>query len=89
VPVRGRGHAPVDGAREVGDESYRCLAERDPLTAAVLDRMLAGVSTRRFVRTGTRIGSEVDELLPSKARPARPDAHRAAARGCPGRRGTS
>ena len=37
----------ADGAREVGLATYEHFADRDPLTRLVLERMLAGVSTRR------------------------------------------
>jgi putative transposase len=60
----------ADGAREVELETYRHFAERDPLTAAVLERMLAGVSTRRFARTGEPVGAEVDELARSTSKSA-------------------
>lgn len=60
----------VDGSGEVGLESYRHFAERDPLTAVVLERMLAGVSTRRYERTGEPVGSEVDEQARSTSKSA-------------------
>jgi putative transposase len=40
--------------------TYEYFADRDPLTRAVMDRMLAGVSTRKFVGVGEPVGSEVD-----------------------------
>ena len=33
-----------------------------PLTRAVIDRMLTGVSTRRFARVGEPVGTDVDEI---------------------------
>src|SRR5487761_1146565 len=48
--------------RELPVESYEYFADRDPLTRAVMDRMLAGVSTRRFPRGGEPVGVEVERL---------------------------
>jgi len=39
--------------------TYAHFADRDPLTAVVLEQMLAGVSTRRFSRTREPVGEEV------------------------------
>jgi putative transposase len=50
-----------DGERELRVESYEYFADRDPLTRAVMDRMLAGVSTRKFARVGEPVGSEVEQ----------------------------
>src|SRR3954454_11842398 len=60
----------VDGSGEAELESYRHFADRDPLTAVVLERMLAGVSTRRYERTGEPVGTEVDELARSTSKSA-------------------
>jgi transposase-like protein len=52
--------------RTVNDEhelplgTYEYFADRDPLTRAVMDRMLAGVSTRKFAGVGEPVGSEVE-----------------------------
>jgi len=46
--------------RELPVESYEYFADRDPLTRAVMDRMLAGVSTRKFEQVGEPVGSEVE-----------------------------
>lgn len=60
VPVtKPRVRAKDDGG-EVPLSSYRHFAARDPLTAVVLERMLAGVSTRRYPRLHEPIGSEVE-----------------------------
>jgi transposase-like protein len=40
--------------------TYWHFADRDPLTRVVLERMLAGVSTRRYRRTQEPIGEEVE-----------------------------
>jgi putative transposase len=50
----------ADDRRELRVETYEHFAERDPLTRAVLDRMLAGVSTRRFARVGEPVGADVE-----------------------------
>ncbi len=59
---RTRGAARADG--------YRHFAARDQLAAVVLERVLAGVSTRRYARAGEPVGSEVDELARSTSRSA-------------------
>ncbi len=49
----------VDDERELPVETYGYFADRDPLTRAVMDRMLAGVSTRKFAVVGEPVGGEV------------------------------
>ena len=49
----------ADGSGEVALHTYRHFADRDPLTAVVLEQMLAGVSTRRFSRTREPVGETV------------------------------
>jgi len=53
----------ADDERELGLATYGHFADRDPLTRAVMDRMLAGVSTRRFADVGEPVGGgrEVEE----------------------------
>jgi len=41
----------ADGESEVELATYQHFADRDPLARVVLERMLAGVSTRRYSRT--------------------------------------
>jgi putative transposase len=41
----------ADGSQEIGLATHGFFAERDRLTQVVLERMLAGVSTRRYGRT--------------------------------------
>ena len=41
--------------------SYEYFADRDPLTRAVMDRMLAGVSTRKYAGVGEPVGEEVEQ----------------------------
>ena len=50
----------ADDSQELPLATYEYFASRDPLTQAVLDRMLAGVSTRRFVTVGEPVGQEVE-----------------------------
>ena len=52
VPVGRPRVRTVDDEHEVGLRTYRHFAGRDPLSDVVLERMLAGVSTRRYGRTG-------------------------------------
>jgi putative transposase len=70
VPVERPRARAVDGSGEVALESYRHFAERDPLTDVVLERMLAGVSTRRYRRTGEPVGTEVGEIARSESKSA-------------------
>ena len=42
-------------------KTYEYFADRDPLTQAVMDRMLAGVSTRKFASVGEPVGEEVEQ----------------------------
>jgi putative transposase len=60
VQVRRPRIRSADDRRELPVETYAYFAERDPLTRAVLDRMLAGVSTRKFAAVGEAVGSEVE-----------------------------
>ena len=60
VAVRRPRMRTADDEHELPVESYGYFADRDPLTRAVMDRMLAGVSTRRFARVGEPVGEEVD-----------------------------
>ena len=60
VPVRRPRVRTVDDERELPVVTYEYFAERDPLARAVMDRMLAGVSTRKFARVGEPVGEEVE-----------------------------
>lgn len=51
----------ADDERELALGTYEHFADRDPLTRAVMDRMLAGVSTRRFTGVGEPVGEEVEQ----------------------------
>jgi transposase-like protein len=59
-----------DGDGEVGVETYEHFASRDVLSAVVLERMLAGVSTRRFVRTQEPVGEQVEAQARSTSKSA-------------------
>jgi putative transposase len=58
----------ADDERELPVETYGYFADRDPLTRAVMDRMLAGVSTRKFARVGEPVGSEVERTSSSTSK---------------------
>jgi len=60
----------ADDKRELPLATYRHFAERDPLTDVVFERMLAGVSTRRYARTGEPVGDDVDEQASSTSKSA-------------------
>ena len=57
----------VDG-KELPIATYEYFADRDPLQRAVMDRMLAGVSTRKFARVGEPVGEDVEQRASSKAK---------------------
>ena len=54
--------------RELPVESYEYFADRDPLTRAVMDRMLAGVSTRKYAIVGEPVGEEVEQEASSTSK---------------------
>jgi transposase-like protein len=70
VPVSRPRVRTADGASEVELGTYRHFAVRDQLTAVVLERMLAGVSTRRYARTGEPVGVDVDTSARSQNKSA-------------------
>src|SRR5438105_15381158 len=59
-----------DGQAEVRLATYEHFADRDPLTNVVLERMLAGVSTRRYRRTQEPVGAEVEHTARSTSKSA-------------------
>jgi putative transposase len=61
VPVSRPRVRSADGQRELPVVTYEYFADRDPLQRAVMDRMLAGVSTRKFARVGEPVGEQVDK----------------------------
>src|SRR5215217_6077552 len=70
VPVSRPRARSVDGEHEVELATYAHFAARDRLTDVMLERMLAGVSTRRYARTGEPVGGEVDEVARSTSKSA-------------------
>jgi transposase-like protein len=60
----------ADGQAEVRLATYEHVADRDPLSRIVLERMLAGVSTRRYLRTQEPVGGEIEEAARSTSRSA-------------------
>jgi putative transposase len=50
----------ADGRSEVQLQTYEHFADRDPMSRVVLERMLAGVSTRRYRRTQEPVGEDVE-----------------------------
>ena len=70
VPVSRPRARSAHGDHEVELGSYSHFAARDRLTDVVLERMLAGVSTRRYARTGEPVGTGVDEVARSTSKSA-------------------
>src|SRR5215203_3166667 len=70
VPVSRPRARTVDGEREVELGTYAHFAARDRLSDVMLERMLAGVSTRRYARTGEPVGSEIDAISRSTSKSA-------------------
>jgi transposase-like protein len=70
VQVRRPRMRTADDERELAVQTYEHFADRDPLTRAVMDRMLAGVSTRRFADVGEPVGSEVERASVSTGKTA-------------------
>jgi putative transposase len=58
----------ADDERELPVATYEYFADRDPLTRAVMDRMLAGVSTRKFAVVGEPVGEEVERSASSTSK---------------------
>jgi len=70
VPVSRPRARSVGGGSEVALSTYAHFADRDPLSRVVLERMLAGVSTRRFARTQEPVGAEVEAGARSQSKSA-------------------
>ena len=70
VPVERPRVRSADGCGELPLQIYAHFADRDPLTEVVLERMLAGVSTRRYRRTQEPVGTEVERAARSTSRSA-------------------
>jgi putative transposase len=61
VPVSRPRMRTADDKHELPVVSYEYFADRDPLTRAVMDRMLGGVSTRKYAVVGEPVGEEVEQ----------------------------
>ncbi len=61
VPVSRPRVRTADDEHELPVSSYEYFADRDPLTRAVMDRMLAGVSTRKYKVVGEPVGEQVEQ----------------------------
>ena len=70
VSVRRPRARSTDGREEIALATYAHFADRDPLSRVVLERMLAGVSTRRYARTGEPVGAEVEQASRSTSKSA-------------------
>ena len=68
VPVSRPRMRSVDDEHELPVETYGYFADRDPLTRAVMDRMLAGVSTRKFAVVGEPVGCDVERASSSTSK---------------------
>jgi hypothetical protein len=60
VPVSRPRMRTADDQHELPVASYEYFADRDPLTNAVIDRMLAGVSARKYAVVGEAIVEEIE-----------------------------
>jgi len=70
VEVRRPRVRTADGEAEVQLGTYEHFADRDPLARVVLERMLAGVSTRRYRRTQEPVGTPVEVKARSTSKSA-------------------
>ena len=70
VPVERPRARTADGEHEVELGTYAHFAARDRLTDVMVQRMLAGVSTRRYARTGEPVGSDIDAVCRSTSKSA-------------------
>ena len=68
VPVRRPRMRTADDEQELPVSTYGYFADRDPLTRAVMDRMLAGVSTRKFAQVGEPVGGAVEHASTATAK---------------------
>ena len=70
VAVRRPRARTADDESEVPLATYEHFADRDPLQRVVLERMLAGVSTRRYPRTQDPVGEDVETRSRSTSKSA-------------------
>ncbi|MBV9802655.1 MAG: IS256 family transposase [Solirubrobacterales bacterium] len=70
VPVTRPRMRTKDGSEEVPVRTYEHFASRDQLSRVVLERMLAGVSTRRYRRLQEPVGEQVEREARSTSKSA-------------------
>jgi transposase-like protein len=70
VPVRRPRARTAGGSGEVPLATYAHFAARDPLSEVVPERMLAGVSTRRYARTQEPVGADLEQDARSQSKSA-------------------
>jgi transposase-like protein len=70
VPVNRPRARSTDGTEEVELATYAHFAARDRLSDVMFERMLAGVSARRYARTGEPVGEEIEEVARSTSKSA-------------------
>jgi putative transposase len=58
----------VDDEHELPVQTYERFVDRDPLTRAVMDRVLAGISTREYASVGEPVGEEVEQQASSTSK---------------------
>ncbi len=68
MPVERPRVRSADGQAELPLATYAHFADRDPLTQLVLERMLAGVSTRRYRRTQEPVGATIEQAARSTSK---------------------
>jgi putative transposase len=68
VPVERPRVRSADGEREIRLATYEHFASRDALSQVVLERMLAGVSTRRYRRTQEPVGEQAEAVARSTSK---------------------
>jgi putative transposase len=68
VPVSRPRVRSADDEHELSVSTYEYFADRDPLTRAAMDRMLAGLSTRKFAVVGEPVGEEVEQEASSTSK---------------------
>jgi transposase-like protein len=70
VPVNRPRARSTDGAEEVELATYAHFAARDRLSDVMFERMLAGVSARRYARTCEPVGEEIEQVARSTSKSA-------------------
>ena len=70
VPVERPRARSTDGEHEVELGTYAHFSARDRLSDVMLERMLAGVSTRRYARTAEPVGDEIEQVARSTSKSA-------------------